>query len=196
VKDFHRQCDNKGATVTVIEDIGGYVFGGFTEKSWTSLEDNFKRADKAFLFSLHNHGGSGAVKMMVEGSEKKYAMLDHPEFGPSFGGICVRDQANTKNNSFSNMHKWPLGVDSKFFTGSKHFLAAEVEVFRFSPASMASSTRKSNGKGAVRKISSPATSESPIASRTRGSRRKRRMISFASKDAYQQQFLFVASVIE
>ena len=32
---FHSKCDNKGPTVTVVKS-GGYLFGGFTENSWTS----------------------------------------------------------------------------------------------------------------------------------------------------------------
>ena len=32
---FHLKCDNKGPTITVVKS-GGYIFGGFTEKSWTS----------------------------------------------------------------------------------------------------------------------------------------------------------------
>ena len=34
-QSFHSKCDNKGPTVTVVKS-GGYIFGGFTEKSWTS----------------------------------------------------------------------------------------------------------------------------------------------------------------
>ena len=32
---FHSKCDNKGPTVTVVKS-GGYIFGGFTENSWTA----------------------------------------------------------------------------------------------------------------------------------------------------------------
>ena len=32
---FHSKCDNKGPTVTAVKS-GGYIFGGFTEISWTS----------------------------------------------------------------------------------------------------------------------------------------------------------------
>ena len=31
---FHSKCDNKGPTITIVKS-GGYIFGGFTEKSWT-----------------------------------------------------------------------------------------------------------------------------------------------------------------
>ena len=32
---FHSKCDNKGPTITVVKS-GEYIFGGFTEQSWTS----------------------------------------------------------------------------------------------------------------------------------------------------------------
>ena len=32
---FHSRCDNKGPTVTIVK-CGNNIFGGFTEKSWTS----------------------------------------------------------------------------------------------------------------------------------------------------------------
>ena len=32
---FHSKCDNKGLTVTIVKS-GEYIFGGFTEVSWTS----------------------------------------------------------------------------------------------------------------------------------------------------------------
>ena len=32
---FHSRCDNNGPTVTIVKS-GEYIFGGFTEKSWTS----------------------------------------------------------------------------------------------------------------------------------------------------------------
>ncbi len=35
-EDFHRLCDNKGATITIIRSTSGWIFGGFTSASWTS----------------------------------------------------------------------------------------------------------------------------------------------------------------
>ena len=34
-EDFHRCCDNKGATLSVIK-TGVYIYGGYTSKSWQS----------------------------------------------------------------------------------------------------------------------------------------------------------------
>ena len=36
-KDFHRLCDNKGATLIFIETDKGYKFGGYTPMDWTSI---------------------------------------------------------------------------------------------------------------------------------------------------------------
>ena len=32
---FHSNCDGKGPTVTIVQ-VGNYVFGGYTDKSWSS----------------------------------------------------------------------------------------------------------------------------------------------------------------
>ena len=32
---FHSKCDGKGPTVTIIQ-VGSYVFGGYTDVSWSS----------------------------------------------------------------------------------------------------------------------------------------------------------------
>eukprot|EP00568_Trieres_chinensis_P014470 CAMPEP_0183327114 /NCGR_PEP_ID=MMETSP0160_2-20130417/83594_1 /TAXON_ID=2839 ORGANISM="Odontella Sinensis, Strain Grunow 1884" /NCGR_SAMPLE_ID=MMETSP0160_2 /ASSEMBLY_ACC=CAM_ASM_000250 /LENGTH=520 /DNA_ID=CAMNT_0025495227 /DNA_START=291 /DNA_END=1849 /DNA_ORIENTATION=- len=32
---FHEKCDNRGATLTVVQSTGGYVFGGYADESWS-----------------------------------------------------------------------------------------------------------------------------------------------------------------
>ena len=34
--DFHSKCDNKGKTISLIQDTNDNVFGGYTSQSWTS----------------------------------------------------------------------------------------------------------------------------------------------------------------
>ena len=43
---FHTKCDNKGPTITVVKS-GANIFGGFTEKPWTS-----PGAGRKFLLQL------------------------------------------------------------------------------------------------------------------------------------------------
>ena len=49
---FHSKCDDKSATITVIWSSGGFIFGGFSDKSWTSIH-KWCKSDKYLLFSLN-----------------------------------------------------------------------------------------------------------------------------------------------
>ena len=52
VTDFHQKCDNKGPTITIVKDVRGYVFGGYTSINWKS-EGGYASDSKAFLFSVN-----------------------------------------------------------------------------------------------------------------------------------------------
>ena len=47
---FHAKCDNKGETIAVIRSNGGFIFGGFADKSCKSFGD-WCKSEKSFLFS-------------------------------------------------------------------------------------------------------------------------------------------------
>jgi len=49
--EFHKMCDNRGPTVTVVYNIQGSAFGGYTCLAWESSWE-WKRDDQAFLFQL------------------------------------------------------------------------------------------------------------------------------------------------
>ena len=68
--DFHRKCDNKGATVTLIETTKGRRFGGYTSLNWSS-DEGWKDDKEAFLFSLDNDKKYD----VIQDSEYKYILL-------------------------------------------------------------------------------------------------------------------------
>jgi len=68
-KDFHDKCDGKGGTVVVVKSDEGYVFGGYTDVSWTSGL-GFRSSSESFLFSLKCHAGLPAVKMGIKAGER------------------------------------------------------------------------------------------------------------------------------
>jgi len=135
--DFHSRCDNKGPTVTVIKCTGGYIFGGFTRTPWTSSENAAACAD-AFIFSLHRPDSVDPVKLAVKKMHAWAAIGDYSTRGPMFGtsDICVFDGFNVGARGSTNIicYEFPPGhpkVNAKaFFTGSKMFQIAEVEMFR------------------------------------------------------------------
>ena len=40
---FHSNCDGKGPTVTIVQ-VGSYIFGGYTDRSWSSKYHFISRA--------------------------------------------------------------------------------------------------------------------------------------------------------
>ena len=51
--DFHKYCDNQGATLTLIKTTGNVIFGGFTPLSWSSsYRGHCDYSKKTFVFSL------------------------------------------------------------------------------------------------------------------------------------------------
>ncbi|KAG9298446.1 hypothetical protein G9A89_008710 [Geosiphon pyriformis] len=90
--DFHRLCDDKGATVSVIKVKGtGQLIGGYIPESWHSRNERLNGKD-SFIFSLED-GKVGNVKLSkwVEG----YTPFGGSNFGPTFGGgnleLCGKD---------------------------------------------------------------------------------------------------------
>ena len=52
-KNFHKNCDGKGPTVTIVKSKNGYIFGGYLTVPF-SYDRQSHYDDKAFLFSLTN----------------------------------------------------------------------------------------------------------------------------------------------
>ena len=53
-KDFHKCCDNKGPTLTLVKTSKNKIFGGFTPLNWESDDDLLKvdKNNQTFIFSL------------------------------------------------------------------------------------------------------------------------------------------------
>eukprot|EP01084_Bolivina_argentea_P290587 499190_1 len=50
-KEFHAKCDNKGTTITIIQNDINYVFGGYTTAPWSCVS-GYKHDENAFLFFI------------------------------------------------------------------------------------------------------------------------------------------------
>ena len=128
--DFHRLCDNKGPTLSVIEATNGRRFGGFTKLNWDQSQ-NYKQNDTdAFIFSLdfmrkyigngnENHIYCNSTKLITFGSGHDISIADY------IGGT----------GSYSNF-PYTYGVDEKFegrsqlyLSGGYNFIVKDIEVF-------------------------------------------------------------------
>ncbi len=139
-EDFHRCCDNKGPTITVIQSKNdNYLFGGYAEISWTG-DGYLKKDPAAFLFTLTNPHGIPPSKFSgnpVEG----WSVAHVADGGPYFGGV-VKDQnplidiglvsnADKRNStcSFPSSYLDTTGIGETLFTGTKNFMVKEIEVY-------------------------------------------------------------------
>ncbi|XP_022800150.1 uncharacterized protein LOC111338009 [Stylophora pistillata] len=134
---FHKNCDGKGPTVTLIL-VNSYIFGGYTNVSWnaTGNQCRYVPADKAFIFSLNN-SRDAPVKLYQYGDSTP-AMYDCFRYGPSFGGGDIRVTSDAVNKSDSYTHcghtyTAPPGysrhANCPFFAGSYRFSPTDIEVF-------------------------------------------------------------------
>ena len=126
-KDFHRYCDERGPTVTLVSSVDGWRFGGFTETNWTANSGPaFHESPKAFIFSLN------LMKKYPPQSGRASILCKYAK-GPTFGygyDFSVENHSLSEESScsapttFGNMN-----VNNEFCGGKKKFIAKEVEVY-------------------------------------------------------------------
>ncbi|CAH3182777.1 unnamed protein product [Porites lobata] len=129
---FHRRCDGKRDTVTIIKK-GKYVFGGYTDIPWESSGDlGFTR--KAFIFSISNKEELDPFVSEVRWPDG--AIYRASASGPWFGFDIII--ANNKRESYARLdwaYPAPAAVQdrSTILAGTEDFSPDEVEVFYLDP---------------------------------------------------------------
>jgi hypothetical protein len=130
--DFHRKCDDKPNTLTIIKAMNSTIFGGLTYKSWSSCE-KFKSDFNALVFSLINDQN---ISILYECSKPENGIYCSKEMGPCFGKndlyIYNCSNLNTKSRSCIGTSYNSSNKDStsiKFLAGSEYFKTVEIEVF-------------------------------------------------------------------
>ncbi|CAF3604399.1 unnamed protein product [Rotaria sp. Silwood1] len=136
--DFHRYCDNRGATLTLIQARSRFymkrhdsIFGGFTTIPWSS-KHGFYLDPEAFLFLLNSED---IIRFNLRSTDET-AISHYATAGPVFGldDIYICHRPNENNLSYSNFpHCYEdlekNGKGRKTFSKSKCFLVNEIEVY-------------------------------------------------------------------
>jgi hypothetical protein len=151
-RDFHDRCDGHAPTLTLIEDTGGNIFGGFTPVNWESRRydaqesqalhrNNCFKGDsslKSFLFTLKNPDKLPPKKFTLREDRQTKAINCDCTEGPCFLDIGVRDACNATHDNatclgrtaYTNDPAYTNGPSGRhFFTGSEGFTVKEIEVF-------------------------------------------------------------------
>jgi hypothetical protein len=136
-RDFHAKCDDKINTLTIIKTTDGYIFGGFTVRTWES-EEEYKLDWQAFIFSLRN-GFNKPIKLKIHKPFEKAAIVCSSLFGPAFGSDIFisnnskSEESNCLNFGDSYPHpRFECGSHeaSSFLAGSPYFLVDDIEVYQ------------------------------------------------------------------
>ena len=96
-QDFHRCCDKKEWTLTVVETNQGFIFGGFTTALWdSSASCNLKKCPHTFLFSVKD-----GTKHPLNVNDTNDAIECHWGYCARFGNDELVISPNSNNNNDS-----------------------------------------------------------------------------------------------
>jgi hypothetical protein len=137
---FHRHCDGKSHTITIVETSKGFIFGGYTPLSWESQSTSYKPDDsqQSFVFTLKNQTNTSPKRFALKPDRKQYAIYCRPDYGPTFGGghdFCISHnvQGAPTYTNFGNSYTNDTGHDGPtFLAGEQNFTVKEIEVFQMS----------------------------------------------------------------
>ena len=133
---FHKICDGKGPTITIVRSELKKLFGGYASISWNS--NGWSSAPGSFLFSLNKQ-----TKHIIDKNEK-IAIRGNAEYGPSFGGSDlilsykgsdIFDPTRPNWSDLGFTYSLPDGVlfesdaAQSYLAGSYRFKVDEYEVF-------------------------------------------------------------------
>ena len=130
-KDFHKFCDDKEPTLTLVKTTKNKIFGGFTPLNWKNSEYGIiDESNQTFLFSLNE------IKKYDLINKTDYAI--HTTKGPYFGAsdlLLGSNMTNMKNGiSYANENCNFLSNNNLELTGGKgeheNFETEELEVYK------------------------------------------------------------------
>ncbi|KAG9290163.1 hypothetical protein G9A89_010469 [Geosiphon pyriformis] len=129
--DFHRLCDNKEASVSVIKVKGtGQLIGGYNPQSWHS-RNSWLEGKRSFIFSLGD-GKLGKAKLSKFVME--FGPFGGPYNGPSFGNGNIGLYGKDFKNSPGAYCKKTIDYEHAIMPGSENqqvnFFVEEYEVFQ------------------------------------------------------------------
>ena len=127
VEIFHEKCDHIPFTLTIIKNIDGNKFGGYTEESWEGKNKN-KKDYNAFCFSLSKN-------KIYNIKPEKSAIICDPNLGPSFGDPLFKIVDNFFNNKGKSFPKDKCGfsgqdINYEITNGVEDFEIQEIEIYK------------------------------------------------------------------
>ena len=129
-KYFHKICNDKGPTLTLVKTTNNKIFGGFTPLNWNNeggcIND---KSNQTFIFSLN------LKKKYNMNKQNGYGIDCYPDYGPNFGNCDFYLKENMKEGAtYANNNCNFLSNKNLELTGGKgdheDFETEEFEVYK------------------------------------------------------------------
>ena len=123
---FHKFCDGKGPTVTVVKGENGSIFGGYVTVPFSSDGQSYYD-DKAFLFSLTN-------MKKFPAKIKEQAVCHLANWGPYIGynnhcDLAINSGCLSNKYSYSDSKSYEFNRVDLIGTSEKYFGVKDYEVY-------------------------------------------------------------------
>ena len=119
--EFHRKCDGKNFTITLVITDKDKIFGGFTEIEWDQ-DGEYIKGYKGFIFSVNNY----KIYYTKEGYYKIYRKKYK---GPYFvNGFNISDK-NGYDNTY-DYSEFDLEGKEYVLVGKKYFSIKDYAVYQ------------------------------------------------------------------
>lgn len=120
---FHQLCDNRGATLVLVETHTGKIFGGYAGKSWSS-EDVYEQSSRSFLFNLPEQ-----VYHPLRAGQQQKALYCSKHLGPTFGDGFDFSVNDNDDGSLKCTIKLGVSYDCSKLEAEEVYTVKEIEVF-------------------------------------------------------------------
>ena len=129
-EDFHKYCDNKGPTLTLVKTKKNHIFGGFTPLDWKNEGGEINdKSNQSFIFSLNlmkkydmiKKGGKAIRCLKNEGpdfGDEDFSLMENMKKGRTF--------ANSSCNYLSNYNLELTGSKGEY----ENFETEELEIYK------------------------------------------------------------------
>ncbi|GBC01814.1 hypothetical protein RclHR1_04340011 [Rhizophagus clarus] len=123
-KTFHKNCDNKGATIWVakIKD-STQLIGGYNPLDWDGNHKDWKTTADSFIFNFTNGKNISTSKVSYV-SKQSRAVYCHYEDGPTMGNIY------SEYNNWSNKNRGHGDIYPDIGIPENNFKVEDYEVFK------------------------------------------------------------------
>lgn len=132
---FHRRCDKKGPTFTILRtEQGGYLLGGYTSLSWDPSTSYLSMTDhSSFLFTLTNPYRLPPTHFVVASAARA---IRYSPYGPCFGGgndlfvhFTHKDAPRAECSVAFSSYRDTTGIGPYIYASSPSFYISEIEVY-------------------------------------------------------------------